>query len=241
MYTINPPTPSSNTQCGWCDAACSSCIGPGSTNCMACSVGFFLSGTTCNATCPPGTYQNNQARTCIGCSQPVCNNTPGRYLQVCAGSTDSFCANCSTCGGQAVTQPCSFSSNTVCAATADASRSASSTGIGAGAAGGGVLLLLLAVLLVLFLKRVRLQSPAWGFFFSDFVCLFFVDFVFFSLPHLRQLSDRPATLAHEEPPSARRHKPRLLWFVCWSWLLCISGPRSVLMFSDCQWMARLLK
>ena len=57
-----------NNICQQCDAACSQCTGPSSTECSACSSGYFLqpSSTSCKNTCPEGYYRNSTLNTCSG-------------------------------------------------------------------------------------------------------------------------------------------------------------------------------
>jgi hypothetical protein len=142
--------------------ACAQCTGPTRSDCQACNDKSFLFDTICNSTCPLGYFQSNSTRRCLPCAQPTCNLSQGLYLQVCVGSVDSFCANCSTCPGQTVAQPCSATADAICILISDSSRALAATaGISAGAAAGGVLLLLLLVILVVLFKRVSLVESGF--------------------------------------------------------------------------------
>ncbi len=161
-YVSQNATTSSDALCSACDMACAQCTGPTRSDCQACNDKSFLFDTICNSTCPLGYFQSNSTRRCLPCAQPTCNLSQGLYLQVCVGSVDSFCANCSTCPGQTVAQPCSATADAICILISDSSRALAATaGISAGAAAGGVLLLLLLVILVVLFKRVSLVESGF--------------------------------------------------------------------------------
>ena len=107
--------------CGNCNSACTKCFGTSSTQCTACSSGYYLqpSSTSCQISCPPGYWKDDTNRICTAChsacsacSGPNSNQcstcNPGYFLQgttcaachlacsVCTGALDSQCSACKT-------------------------------------------------------------------------------------------------------------------------------------------------
>ena len=80
---------SKNTKniCTSCHHSCTSCTGPASTQCSACSSRYYLqpSSTTCSPTCGNGYWANSAGNICSPCAS-TCT--------YCVGPTSSDCASC---------------------------------------------------------------------------------------------------------------------------------------------------
>ena len=90
---------SGSGQCNYCDATCSTCTGPSSTECTACIVGNLFEGE-CFPSCDTSLYFNTKTKSCDVCS-PSCFQ--------CNGPTAQDCTDC---------VPPSFLKDGVCACEA---------------------------------------------------------------------------------------------------------------------------
>ena len=80
---------SSNMTCQPCDASCTKCTGPLSTQCLAClgPTYFFAVPSVCTTSCPAGLYKgaNQICAPCLGCA--TCAQTNGSYCLTCNNDT----------------------------------------------------------------------------------------------------------------------------------------------------------
>lgn len=79
-----------------CDVKCSLCS-VSATNCQECKTGFFLSGSTCVATCPTGQYGDSVLKICVNCD-PSCSACTGTSVNCTSCSSTYYLYN-SKCVG----------------------------------------------------------------------------------------------------------------------------------------------
>ena len=82
-------------QCELCHRKCLTCAG-GSENCLKCRKPLFFSGTTCQGTCPHGTYPNTTVQACLPCDKK-CLTCDGRP-DACLSCAPPFVRNGTYCG-----------------------------------------------------------------------------------------------------------------------------------------------
>ena len=95
-------------KCLQCDSSCSTCLGPGNTDCMGCNPGYFIywnnTQLLCPKVCPPGTYPDSSSvcqpcdSTCATCDGPLSTNCLSCSSTLFYSSVNKTCTLCNTDG-----------------------------------------------------------------------------------------------------------------------------------------------
>lgn len=137
MYLATQCTPTANTTCASCDAACTTCTAAGADACSSCPATAFLDATTCRpcTKCAPGRYESTACTatadsTCMACSSScaACRGPGPQDCGSCPANSffrDGSCTSCTTCGaGSFQASACTATADTRCEACPAGSVSA---------------------------------------------------------------------------------------------------------------------